>query len=170
MANVFPSRRRAAAATTMASNSDALASRVSMFPRRPAKVRSGLAHASWARRRTDPVPTRAPTGSPSSVDPTSASRGSSRSGTAPITKPSGDAEGRSLAECTAKSARPSSTAACTSFTNTPWPPISQMATSVRRSPVVWTTTGSTGSPSAAETRSVWSRARALARVAARSMG
>src|SRR5437588_1220951 len=170
MTNVRSSRRRAAAAITMASNSDALASRVSMLPRRPAKVRSGLAHASWARRRTDPVPTRAPTGRPSSVEPTSASRGSSRSGMAPMTNPSGEVEGRSLAECTAKSARPSSTAACTSFTNTPWPPISQMATSVRWSPIVCTTTASTGSPKAAATRSVCSRASALARVAARSMG
>ena len=32
-------------------------------------------------------------------------------------------DGRSLAECTARSARPSSTASCTSFTNTPLPPI-----------------------------------------------
>src|SRR4051794_15745552 len=164
-----PRRGRAAAATTMASNSDALASRVSMFPRRPANVRSGRAHASCARRRTEPVPTRAPTGRPSSVEPTSASRGSSRPGMAAMTSPSGDSDGRSLAECTAKSARPSSTAAWTSLTNTPWPPISQMATSVRWSPIVDTTTGSTGSPRAAATRSVCSRANALARVAARSI-
>ncbi len=31
-----------------------------MLPRRPAKVRSGRSHASWARRRTEPVPMRAP--------------------------------------------------------------------------------------------------------------
>src|SRR3954452_10073154 len=169
MTNVRSRRRSAAAAITMASKSEAFASRVSMLPRSPPKVRSGLAHASWARRRTEPVPTRAPTGSPSRVEPTNASRGSSRSGTAPMTSPSGDSDGRSLAECTAKSARPSRTAACTSFTKTPWPPISQMATSVRRSPMVCTTTGSTGSAQGAATRSVWSRANALARVAARNI-
>src|SRR5581483_4268447 len=43
-----------------------------------------------------------------------------------------------------------------------------MATSVRWSPIVCTTTGSTGSPRAAATRSVCSRANALARVAARN--
>ena len=32
-------------------------------------------------------------------------------------------EGMSLAECTAASARPSATAASTSVTKTPWPPI-----------------------------------------------
>ena len=43
-------------------------------------------------------------------------------------------DGRSLAECTARSARPSSTACCTSFTNTPVPPIAWIGTSVRWSP------------------------------------
>ena len=47
-------------------------------------------------------------------------------------------DGRSLAECTARSARPSSTACCTSFTNTPWPPMACIGTSVRASPVVST--------------------------------
>ena len=41
------------------------------------------------------------------------------------------------------SARPSSTAACTSLTNTPWPPRDEIGASVRRSPTVSTTTGST---------------------------
>ena len=58
----------------------------------------------------------------------------------PSTRPSGvGPDGRSLAECTATSARPSSTACWTSFTNTPWPPIACSGTSVRTSPVVSTT-------------------------------
>src|SRR5207248_3215622 len=61
------------------------------------------------------------------------------------------AEGRSFAEWTATSARPSSTAACTSFTKTPCPPISQMGTSARRSPLVSTTTASISRPSRSPT-------------------
>ena len=101
-------------------SSPAFSSRVGMLPRSSANVRSGRSAASCARAgapsRCRP---RAPAGSASSVEPTSASRGSARSGTAASTRPSGATEaGRSLAECTAMSARPSSTACCTSFTNT----------------------------------------------------
>ena len=63
---------------------------------------------------------------------------------APITSPSWASTGRSLAECTATSARPSSTACCTSLTNTPCPPIVCSGTSWRRSPVVSTSTSSVG--------------------------
>ena len=56
-------------------------------------------------------PTRAPgRAARRACDPTSASRGSPRSGTAASTRPAGVPAGRSLAECTARSARPSSTA------------------------------------------------------------
>ena len=90
----------------------------------------------------------------------------------PMTSPSGVADGRSLAECTARSARPSSTAACTSFTNTPLPPSSQIGTSSRRSPLVSTTTISTSSAGSAlcSNAATWSacqRARAEPRVAMR---
>ena len=71
-----PSRSSAAAATTIASNSAALSSRVCMLPRSSAKPRSGRIAASCARRRTEPVATVAPVGSASSVEPTSASRAS----------------------------------------------------------------------------------------------
>ena len=76
----------------------------------------------------------------------SASRGSPRSGTAASTRPGTATDGRSLALCTARSARPSSTAACTSLANTPLPPSSQIGTSRRRSPCVSTTTSSTSTP------------------------
>ena len=75
-------------------------------------------------------------------------------------------DGRSLAECTARSARPSSTACCTSFTNTPVPPIAcrsaRLVAIAGRGdkhvarPVV--------GPSSAPTRSACHRASALARV------
>ena len=82
--------------------------------------------------------------------------------------------GRSLAECTATSARPSSTACCTSFVNTPVPPIACRSGRWSRSPVVLINTYSTVSfsstPSSAPTRSACQRASALARVAIRSTG
>ena len=72
-----------------------------------------------------------------------------------------------MAECTATSARPSSTACCTSFTNMPVPPIAWIGTSVRTSPVVVTITSSASSPSSVATRSACQRASALPRVATR---
>ena len=65
---------------------------------------------------------------PPSVAPISASAGSRRSQNAPITRPAGVSLGRSLAEWTATSARPSSTACWISLTNTPCPPIVCSAT------------------------------------------
>ena len=67
---------------------------------------------------------------------------------------------------------PSSTAACTSLTNTPLPPSSQMGTSSRRSPLVSTTTTSASTPgsnlcSSAATWSACQRASAEPRVAMR---
>src|SRR5439155_6461172 len=88
-----------------------------------------------------------------------------------MTRPSGVVDGRSLAECTAMSARPSRTAACTSLTNTPCPPMAWIGTSWLRSPAVDTITGSTSTsgPSRSATSSVCRRASALPRVAARSL-
>ena len=54
--------------------------------------------------------------------------------------------GRSLAECTAASARPSSTACWTSLTKTPWPPMVCSGTDCLRSPLVSTSTSSVGRP------------------------
>ena len=48
------------AAITMAPPSGTFVRRVSMLPRRSSKTRSGRSSASWARRRTAPVATRAP--------------------------------------------------------------------------------------------------------------
>ena len=80
--------------------------------------------ASWARRRTEPVATgRARLGSAASVHPTSASRTVGALGERGEHEAlGGGCDGRSLAECTARSARPSSTRLLTSFTNTPVPP------------------------------------------------
>ena len=76
---------------------------------------------------------------------------------------------------TAMSASPRSTALCTSFTNTPWPPIVCSGTSACwvRSPSVSTKTSSTSRPgcaaiNASATACAWVRAWALARVAKRS--
>ena len=84
-----PRRSRPAMASTIASNRWAAARRVSMLPRSSAKVRSGRRYASWARRRTEPVATVPPVGISSKRAPTRASRGSARSGTAAMTRPSG---------------------------------------------------------------------------------
>src|SRR5262249_50273075 len=57
--------------------------------------------------------------------------GPPRSGSAPSPSPDGGADGRSFAECTATSARPSIPACSTSFTNTPVPPMAWIGTSRR---------------------------------------
>ena len=63
---------------------------------------------------------RRPTGRPGGGRPARPA-GPPASGTAASTSPSGVTGGRSLAECTATSARPSRTAAWISFTKMPWP-------------------------------------------------
>ena len=62
------------------------------------------------------------------------------------TRPGVTSDGRSLAECTATSARPSSTACCTSFTNTPVPPIAWIGGRRRGRPWSCTITSSASSP------------------------
>src|SRR6056297_257720 len=144
--SVRPRMSSAATAITMAPPSGTFESRRSMLPRSSANRRSGRTRCSWARRRTEPVATVLPSASAPSSAPTSASRGSRRAQNAAITRPSAGSDGRSLAECTARSARPSSTARCTSLTKTPWPPMTWSGTSRRTSPVVSTVTNSTARP------------------------
>ena len=112
------------------------ARRVAMLPRRSTKHKSGRKAASCALRRGAPVATVAPAGKSARRHPTRASLGSPRFSTAPMVKPSGVCAGKSLAECTATSAAPESTAACTSFTKTPLPPISESEEVISRSPAV----------------------------------
>ena len=74
-----------------------LRSRVSTFPRSGSTTASGCAAKSWARRRSDDVPTRIPGRSHSrSSRTTRTSRGSARSGTAPIASPSSSSDGQVL--------------------------------------------------------------------------
>ena len=82
-----PRRRRAAAATTTALWSPAWATRVAMCP--AGRRRSGpvAARPAGPVAAPDPVPISAPTGNTSRVQPTRASRGSSRAGTLASTKP-----------------------------------------------------------------------------------
>ena len=75
---------------------------------------------------------------------TSASRGSSRGGTAAMTSPSAGAVGRSLYECTAKSISLASSASRSAETNTPTPSCGTGA--VDRSPAVTISTSSTARP------------------------
>ena len=81
--------------------------RVGMLPRSSANARSGRSAASWARRRTEPVPTRAAASAGRRASSRRARRaGRPVPGTPPSTRPSGVTAGRSLAECTARSAVP----------------------------------------------------------------
>jgi hypothetical protein len=83
------------------------------------EIEIGSHRTELARRRTAPVATVAPCGSCSRLRPTSASAGLRRAQNAPIVSPGSSIDGRSFAECAAMSARPSRSARCTSFTNTP---------------------------------------------------
>ena len=82
----------------------------------------------------------------------------------------------SLALCTARSARPSRTAACTSVTNTPRPDISEIGVLASVSPLVVTGTNSAADRSAPEASSACATARAcqsangLERVAILTLG
>jgi len=83
--------------------------RVSILPRIGRKRISGRSMDIWMRLRSLPVATELPPGSSAKVRrsrPIKASRGSSRTGEAPSTKPSGRHEGRSLRLCTPTSMSP----------------------------------------------------------------
>ena len=133
-----PSRRSPAAARTMASYSfsSSLRRRVSRFPRMSRISRSGRAARSCAARRKELVPTRAPLVNSASLAPTSASRGSSRSGMAAKVNPGGRSVGMSFKLCTARSIFPCSSASSISLVNNPLVPTFESATSVILSPVV----------------------------------
>src|ERR1035438_8050771 len=165
---------------TTAPASGTLPRRVARLPRNSSKRRSGLTHASCARLLGAPVATCAPGPRSASARPTSASLGSALVGTATIaSSPEPKLDGRSLAECTARSARPSISACSTSFTKAPWPPIAPMGRSLCRSPTVSTTTSSVAirgvaaleaaEASASATSPAWRSARGLPRLALRSV-
>ena len=127
-----PRRLRPAAASTMPAYwpSSSLRRRVSRLPRSGSMRTSrrcifeSAARSSTVRRRLD-VPITAPGGKSASVAQpadTQASRGSSRAITQASSKPAGSSIGTSFSECTAMSARPSSSAVSSSFTNRPLPP------------------------------------------------
>ena len=169
-----PSRFRPAAASTMPSYwpSSSLRSRVSRLPRSGCTSRSGRIALSCTTRRRLEVPTRAPCGSActdSKRGETQASRGSSRSSTVHSEKPSGISIGTSLSECTARWARPSSSATSSSLTNRPLPPTFDSARSRIWSPLVVMPSSSTLQPKRWRSRdwtcSACHRARRLSRVA-----
>src|SRR5207237_810771 len=118
---------------------------------------------SWARRRRLPVPTTAPSGSESSVSkpPHRASRGSARSGTPTIARPSGSRLGTSLAECTARSTSSRSSASSISFTKR------DLSPATRASPEVRMGTTSTSASSSSATMRACASASALPRVPGR---
>ena len=178
MTSSRPSRSSPATASTTASRSASTptfvpstrAMRVSTLPRSSTTSRSSRRRRTWARRRGDPVPTRAPAGRASSVRPsraTSASRASARIGIAAMIRSACGAVGRSLSECTTTSHCPASSASRTAVTKTPTPP-SVSSGAADRSPRVEIVTSSTGLPVRAAiesaTRCDWARARALPRV------
>ena len=145
-----PSRFRPETASRMASKSPSAARRrrVSTLPRSISTFRSGRRARAWAWRRRLAVPSRAPVGRSSNRSKSrlmKASRGSSRSGMAAMTRPSGCSAGTSFIEWTAASMRPASRASSISLVNRALPPISSRRRSCTRSPVVTISTSSTRS-------------------------
>ena len=143
-------------------------SRVSTLPRSGSTTSDGSSASSCARRRTDAVPTRIPGRSP--LAPHSASRGSSRGGYAPTASPSVSVEVMSLAECTATSIRPASSASSSSLTKTPRSPIWPNGFERSRSPTVVIGTSAISTPgrrSASTAPSAWVSASLLPRVPTR---
>ncbi len=123
--------------------------RVSTLPRRSLMVRSGRSDKICIRRRSDDVPTTAPSGSASILgyfSLSSASRTSSRSVIAASFSPSGISVGTSLSECTASCASPRSIVSSISLRKSPLPPIFANGTSRILSPLVTTILSSTSSP------------------------
>ena len=150
-----PRRSRATAATTTASKSTALSSRVADVAAQLAEGEVGTGRGEL-RPAADGAGADAGTGGQArrAWTPTSASRVSPRSGTAREHESGrGDATGGPWPSAPRRRRRPASTASWTSLTNTPVPPSAWIGASVRRSPVVVTTTTSAStSPSRAMTR------------------
>src|SRR5262245_62371615 len=115
-----------------------------MFPRRGSIEREGSRASNCARRRIDAVPIRIP-GSIADA-PQTASRGSSRARYAPTARPSASVEVMSLAECTATSIRPASSASSSSLTKTPRSPIWPNGFVRSRSPAVVIGTSAISTP------------------------
>ena len=150
MASAKSRRCRPAAARMAPSHSSpaALRIRVSTLPRIGTMVKSGRYSASCAARRGLLVPMRAPAGSRARVCPkwqTRTSRGSARSGIAPIAIPSGKAVGISLRLWTAKSISPAARRRSISLTKTPRP-IPAKGAARLASPWVVTITSSKATP------------------------
>ena len=126
------------------------------------------------------VPILAPVGKSArlaAVADSSASRGSSRARTQPISRPSGSQVSMSFNECTARSIVPRSSASSISLVKRPLPPISASNRSCTRSPVVRIVTISTAPAaprpgwaaiSRSRTSAVWRSAIGLPRVPRRS--
>ncbi len=146
---INPAAARIAAWTAPLST---LPSRVGTFPRSSATSRSGLRASSCERRRRLEVPTREPAGRSSRFSApvcrltTSASRGSSRSSCATISRPSTESVGRSFRECTAQSILFFASATSSSRVKRPFAPISLSGWSSFLSPVVLNVTISDAIP------------------------
>ncbi len=171
-----PSRSSPQAASTTPSRPRSIRrrTRVSTLPRSGSIRRSGRRALSWAVRRIEAVPTRAPGGSSSSepTGPHRASRGSSRASTAGSARPGTSSVVRSLAEWAATSMRPSSSASSSSFVKIPRSPSSWNGRRRSRSPTVEIGTSATGpspaSRSASAAIDAWCSASLEPRVPSRS--
>src|SRR5450759_2083969 len=151
MRSAQPMRVIPAAARMTASSSpfSALRMRVSRLPRTSTISRSGRMASTCARRRRLDVPSLAPAGSESRSYPapdTMASRGSTRSGFAAMTRPSGRSVGTSFMEWTARSTVASTSSTSISLVNRPLPPTLASGTSRILSPVVLMILRHTGKP------------------------
>ena len=122
MRSSHPSRFSPAAASTMASycpSRQLAQARIEVAAHGfDGEVRPQLAQLRGAAQRTG-AHLRALRAASASVQPTMASRGSSRGGTAASTRPAGSSVGRSFRLCTARSARPSSSASSISLVKRP---------------------------------------------------
>ena len=139
-----------------------------MLPRSSANARSGCTAASWARRRTDPVrDARARAEAPARVLPTSASRGSARSGNAASTMPSGGGLDGQVLGRVHRDVGPAVEHGLLHLLHEHAGAAHGRGSAcpVRASPVVVTITSSTSSPSSDATRSACQRASAVPRVA-----
>ena len=135
-----------------------------------AKLACGNSRASWATRLTLPVPSvgaspNSPANSLTASNSrdrdsgrTTASSGSSRGSTPPITRPSGSTTGMSLLLCTARSMSRPSSASSISLTNSRLPPASESGASSIRSPDVLMTMMRQRGPPAAEILDATARA------------
>ena len=116
-----------ASSVASAAPSSSLRSRVSTLPRNVMTSRSGRSRFTCACRRSEAVPTTAPRGNSRSALARrlmNTSRTSSRGRKAASTRLSGRKVGTSLAECTARSMLPASSASSISLVNSPLPPAS----------------------------------------------